>query len=326
MHPGQSLGGHAGPADPALLIAMPVTAKDVADTADELTERREPFVWATVVRAKRPTIAQAGDTAVVLATGEVEGFVGGNCVEASVREYALRALDTCEPVLLRIAPGTPSHMNEEGAVQVTNPCVSGGEIEIFLEPHIPAPRVVVVGTTPIAHALMALGAILGFEMEPAEGSATTPTRNDAALIVASHGWEEEPALEAALKAEVPYIALVASSIRSEAVLASLDVNERQRSHVHSPAGINLGARTPAEIALSILAQLVQERTQRRKAQSGLEPPVTRVRQAIDPVCGMTVVAVESSLHAEHDGQTVYFCSPGCRSAYLASPERYAVAS
>jgi xanthine dehydrogenase accessory factor len=293
------------------------------ERARVLAGNREPFVRATVVRAQHPTSAQAGNTGLLLPDGTLEGFVGGTCVEASVREYGLKSLASHEPVLLRVVAGEPSHVREEGAVQVSNPCLSGGAIEIFLEPCVPAPRVLVIGTTPVAQALLALGRPLGFEMHLTEGAAARPRPDDAALIVASHGRDEEPALEAALGAEVPYVALVASDARGAAVLASLNVSEEQRAHVHSPAGLQLGARSPAEIALSILAQLVAERAARPPAEAPAPGPVP---VAVDPVCGMSVVIGDASLRAQRDGVTVYFCSESCRRSFLADPERYVIVS
>lgn len=306
----------------------------MAARAQELVGRREPFVRATVVRAQHPTSAHAGDTALVLANGEIDGFLGGTCVEASVREYGLQTLSRHEPLLLRVVPGEPSRIREEGAVEVANPCLSGGAVEIFLEPQVPAPRVVVVGATPVAQALGALGAILDLDMELSNGTATEPRADDAALIVASQGRDEEPSLEAALRIGVPYVALVASRTRGAAVLASLDVDDDQRARVHSPAGLLLGGRTPAEIALSILAELVSLRSLGRAAELSTVETATAVplpadpvpASAVDPVCGMSVAAVESTLHAEYDGATYYFCSAGCRRAFLANPERYATAS
>jgi xanthine dehydrogenase accessory factor len=311
---------------------MTPNADSLAARASELAGRREPFVHATVVRAQRPTSAHAGDTALVLPTGEVQGFVGGNCVEASVREYSLQVLASQEPLLLRVVPGEPSRSAEEGAVEVSNPCLSGGAIEIFLQPRIPAPRVLVVGTTPVAQALETLGSGVGLAMELTDGESADPRSDDAALIVASHGKAEEAALEAGLHAGVPYIALVASGIRGAAVLDSLDVSDELRSRVFTPAGLQLGARTPGEIALSILAQLVAERSKaRRDAQAAATQqagpqqagPQAPPASAVDPVCGMSVPAAESSLHLVHNGVTVYFCSPGCRAAFRKDPERYA---
>ncbi len=290
--------------------------------AQELAGRREAFVRATVVRAQRPTSAHAGDTALLHADGHLDGFVGGACVEASVREYGLRALSTREPLLLRVIAGEPSHSTEDGAVEVSNPCLSGGAVEIFLEPSVPAPRVLVVGTTPVAQALATLGAALGLELELTDGTDVALGRDDAALIVASHGHGEEPALEAALRAGVPYVALVASRVRGAAVVASLNVDEDQRSRVFSPAGLDLGGKTPAEVALSILAQLVAERARLRAPGAPASGASAQAATAIDPVCGMSVAAVDATAHVAHDGATIYFCSTGCRAAFLADPERY----
>jgi xanthine dehydrogenase accessory factor len=293
----------------------------VLETAAELTRGRVPFVQATVVRAQRPTSAHAGDTALVRADGAIDGFVGGTCAEASVREYGLRVLGAGEPLLLRIVPDlADAGPDVEGAVTVANPCLSGGSVEIFLEPKVPAPRVLVVGETPIAVALAELGAPLGFAVERASGESAAPRADDAALVVASHGRGEEPALVAALRLGVPYVGLIASRKRGTAVLASLDLPDELTARVHTPAGLDIGARTAAEIALSVLAELVAARRAVR-AEPAPEPAT-----AIDPVCGMSVAMVPTSLSAEVDGTTVWFCAAGCRKAYLADPARYAAAS
>jgi xanthine dehydrogenase accessory factor len=289
-------------------------------TAAELVRARVPFVRATVVRAQHPTSSHAGDTALVRADGTIEGFVGGTCAESSVREYGLRVLQEGQPLLLRIVPGNASVGAEPGAVTVANPCLSGGAMEIFLEPRLPAPRVVVVGDTPIAHALAALGQPLGFAVELGIADAD-PQPDDAALVVASHGRGEEQALTAALRVGVPYIGLVASRKRGAAVLAALDVPDELRARVHSPAGLDLGGGTAAEIALSILAELVGER--RAVARAAAAPP--EPAPAVDPVCGMTVAAVPASVHLETPDGVRWFCCTGCRDAYAADPARYAAA-
>jgi xanthine dehydrogenase accessory factor len=295
----------------------------VTDTAAELTRTREPFVQATVVRAQRPTSAHAGDTALVRADGSIDGFVGGTCAEASVREYGLMTLSTNEPLLLRIVPGeAPPQSTEEGAVTVANPCLSGGSVEIFLEPKVPAPRLLVVGDSPIAEALAQLGRPLGYAVEVVPGQDAAPCAGDAALVVASHGRGEEPALTAALRLGVPYVGLVASRIRGASVLAALDVPDEQRARVHSPAGLDIGGRTAAEIALSVLAEIVQE----RRAAERHGAPAAAPERAVDPVCGMTVAAVDSSAHATVNGVPRWFCCDGCRTAFLADPARYATAS
>jgi xanthine dehydrogenase accessory factor len=193
-------------------------------------------------------------------------------------------------------------------VTVSNPCLSGGALEIFLDPRTPPPRVVVIGDTPIAHALRTLGEPLGFAIELTTDGESLPDGTDMALVVASHGRDEEAALEAALHAGVPYVGLVASRARGAAVLATLDVTDELRKQVSTPAGLDIGARTAPEIALSILAEIIAVRATERPT-----PEVTA--SAVDPVCGMTVPVVPSTLSLEHEGRTVHFCSEHCRDAF-----------
>jgi xanthine dehydrogenase accessory factor len=281
--------------------------EDLARRVAALEEKRVAFVLATVVRAGRPASVRAGATALVLGDGAIEGFVGGHCAEPSVRLHALRVLETGEPLVLRIVPDEDGREPEEGAVTVENPCLSGGALEIFLEPRLPAPRVSVVGDTPIAHALSAVGERLGYEIGGEQHD------DDLALVVASHGRDEEESLERALRAGVPYVGLVASRRRGAAVLDELRareaLTEEDVARVRTPAGIDIGAHTAEEIALSILAEVVSV----RRARQTVPGPAT----AIDPVCGMEVTAAEPSPHVERDGRTVWFCSEGCRERFEA---------
>ena len=226
-------------------------AERLVSRAAALEAERVPYVQAVVVRAARPASVQVGATALVHTDGSIEGFVGGHCAEPSVRLHALRVLETGEPLLLRIEPGPGDQDAIDGAVTVHNPCISGGALEIFLEPHLPKPRLRVVGDTPIATALAELGRSAGFHV------ATDAAADDEAVVVASHGRDEEQALAAALEAGVPYVGLVASRKRGPTVIEALEAEDRER--VHTPAGLDLGARTPEEIALSILAEIVATR-------------------------------------------------------------------
>jgi xanthine dehydrogenase accessory factor len=233
-------------------------AELLANRATALEAERVPFVQATVVRAGRPASVRAGATALVLGDGSIEGFVGGHCAEPSVRLHALRALETGDALLLRIVPGDGEHADADGAVTVHNPCLSGGTLEIFLEPHLPRARVHVVGDTPIARALEELGRNVGFDV-CAAGGAFEFSDDDAAVIVASHGRDEHTALAAALDIGVSYVGLVASRKRGAAVVAELEVSDDDKARVHTPAGLDIGARTPEEIALSILAEVIASR-------------------------------------------------------------------
>ncbi len=304
---------------------------DVAQRVADLRAERVPFVHATVVLADRPTSAKPGDEAIVFADGTLVGFVGGTCAESTVRAQSLTLLDSGDPLLLRITP-TPEdeQPSESGSDRLTvhNPCLSGGTLEIFLEPVVPAPLLVVHGDSPIAGALVALGERLGYQVS----AGTAPESSGAAATVcASHGRDEEEVLTAALRAGVAYVGLVASRKRGESVVASLDVDEAARARIHTPAGLDIGARTPEEVALSILAEIVAERrrTSGRPVEGhsveGHQAGATttgRPGTAVDPVCGMTVATVETSLHLDHEGVRYWFCGTGCLRAFAADPGGY----
>jgi xanthine dehydrogenase accessory factor len=291
---------------------------ELAGRAAQLSSDRIPFVFATVVRARQPTSVRAGDTAVVLADGTIEGFVGGVCATSSVRLHSLRAMETGEPVLLRLVPGDGTDPRDADAADGTiiverNPCLSGGALEIFIEPQLPAARLVVVGEAPIARALIEIAGAAGYDVVPAAADQAKPQSSDAAVIVASHGSGEERVLEEALRAGVPYVALVASRVRGAAVAAALDVPDELRQQLHTPAGLDIGARTPAEIAIAILAQLVTEH--HALPASAPAPIAVRAASAIDPVCGMEVAVTDATLRLDAPGGRVYFCCSGCRDTY-----------
>lgn len=279
--------------------------------AAELIAARAPFVEAVVVRAQRPTSTGAGARALILPDGTIEGFVGGTCAKESLRLHALRVLETGEPLLLRILPGTEGADAAEGSVTVANPCLSGGALEIFLEPRVPTPQLVVVGDAPIARALMELAGIVGFDPVQLVGDAAPGPLVDAAVVVASHGEAEERTLERALNDHAVYVGLVASRARGAEVLARLDVTPDARARVHTPAGLNLHARTPQESALAILSEIVGE----RRGAPRVEIPSSSPASAMDPVCGMEVVVSAGTVRSERGGETTFFCCEGCRERF-----------
>jgi xanthine dehydrogenase accessory factor len=294
-----------------------VTNPALTDRANELRRLRVPFVHARVVLAEKPTSAKPGDEAIVLADGTIEGFVGGDCSEATVRAQSLALLDSGESLLLRVSP-VPEPA-QTGKLVVHNPCLSGGTMEIFLEPVRPAPYVAVVGDAPVARALFALGGPLGYDVAAYTDLLPADT---AAVVIASHGRDESDALAAALRANVPYVGLVASRKRGEAVVGALDICGSMKARVRTPAGLDIGARTPQEIAMSILAEIVASRP-RPSGRSGTEgAPSSSLATGIDPVCQMTVAAIESSLHLDHDGTLYWFCGSGCLRAFANDPASY----
>ena len=282
--------------------------------AQELAARDAPFVVATVVRVQRPASVEPGNVGLVQADGTIEGFIGGVCAQHSVRLHSLEAIETGRPLLLRILPDGPDEIiREEGAVTVTNPCLSGGAIEVFLEPVLPAPRVLVAGDSPIVAALRTLGPEVGLKIVAAHDirdGVLTPTAGDLALVMAAHGNDEIATLRAGLEAGVRYVGLVASRTRGAAVMEELradGVAEELLDAIETPAGSDIGARTPAEVALSIIARIIAVRRTGPEA-----APAGAAVTAVDPICGMTVVVAADTPSLEHDGGTVYFCGAGCR--------------
>jgi xanthine dehydrogenase accessory factor len=322
----------------------------------ELLTRRVPFVHVTVVRAEKPTSVRPGDDAIVLADGSIEGFVGGVCAEGSVRTAALAALADGETMLLRVLPDSDEPFPDSpGAQVVTNPCLSGGALEMFLEPLLPAPVLAVVGDTPIAHAVRVMAGSLGFEVGPAgsdsgmdPGSDPGASLEDAvAVIISSLGRGEHQPIRAALDAGVGFIGLVASQRRGRAVLSELRLTDAERSRIRTPVGLWIGAKTAEEIALSIMAEVVKAiRTEgltapQRSAHPAAEPtgdqstgsstsaesadssPVestdsgTTVATAVDPICGMTVTIGPNTPQLRRDGVDHWFCCAGCRDRFAA---------
>lgn len=284
-----------------------------SDRARGLVVGRVRFVHATVVRAQVPSSARAGDDAIVLEDGSIEGFVGGQCAEGSVRSAALRVLANGESVLLRVLPeGETGFPDSPGAQVVVNPCLSGGALEIFLEPMLPPPLVEVVGDTPVADAVVTIADVLGYAT--ARRLPGTVPDTAAAMIVASHGRDEIESLRAALAAGVGYIALVASRRRGQAVLDELDLRADERARISTPAGLDIGARTAPEVALSILAEVIT--AVRSPSTPGTSAPTRSApAQVIDPVCGMAVTVMPDTPRMSVDGTDFWFCNPHCLQRY-----------
>ena len=301
------------------------TPMTMSERAAQLTLARTPFVHATVVRAQPPSSAHPGDEAILLSDGTIEGFVGGQCAQNSVRKAALGALQAGESVLLRVLPDGDVHFPEApGACVVVNPCLSGGALEIFLVPQVPPPLIRIAGATPIADALAGLCGNLGYATVRAEVGDATGGSGDAdagltgatAVVIASHGGPEAELIRAALDAGVGFIGLVASRIRGESVLAALELTDAERARVHTPVGLSIGAKTPAEIAVSIIAEVIAAIRVEGLTSTGRLPSPPQL--VTDPVCGMTVAVGPATPHASAAGVEHWFCSTACRATFAAA--------
>jgi len=288
---------------------------DLLALAASLSARHERFVLVTVVRREPPSSARVGDTALVTEGGDYHGWAGGGCTRETVVREAQRALADGEPRLLCISP----EMNVKprpGMIAVSMTCDSGGTVEIYVEPVLPLPRLVLFGGTPAVEALARIGEAMGYRVERgAEASI-----KDAHVLVATMGDEDLEVLQKVLRGEPAYVGVIASRKRFDQVretLIACGVPRAALERVHAPAGLGIGARTPEEIALSVMAQIVQEN--RNKKISGKEEEKTS--EAKDPICGMTVNVATARHKAEVQGVTYYFCCAGCRSKFLQVKEK-----
>ncbi len=289
---------------------------------------------ATVVRCVRPTSAKPGAKAVIRADGTVSGWIGGSCAEPVVVKESLRALRDGRPRFVAlVGEGESGPGRRDGVQEYPMSCHSGGTIEIFVEPILPKPELLLIGAGPVIDTLEKLGRAMDFAVTLSpEFSATAHPASDATpnvfIVVASHGAYDEEALEHALRSDAPYVSLVASRRRAAAVTDALrakGLSLERLSRLRAPAGLDIGAVAPAEIAASILAEIVQvSRTQTAAQGREGDPaaPVHEDAEAIDPVCGMTVKIASARYRSEHAGRGVYFCSAGCKRKFDQDPARY----
>jgi xanthine dehydrogenase accessory factor len=281
-------------------------------------------VLATVVRCDPPTSAKPGDKAVITADGRLRGWIGGSCSEPLVRREALRALAEGTPRLVKIVPAEAAKASRRrGELTMATTCPSGGALDIFIEPQLPKPLLMVFGDTPAAETLVRMADLTGFRtrLVAQTGLASLAAPGpDAWAVVATMGHYDEEALEAALALPDLKVALVASRKRSAAVFDALRANglgEEALARVHAPAGRLRGA-TQEEIALLVLADVVGERRRHGAAHRSAAADEAAAVFATDPVCGMAVEVKPGALTAERDGVTHYFCGPGCRTSFPAA--------
>lgn len=353
----------------------------VEEVAAEFEAAGRPYARATVVRREAPVSANVGDSALVTADGDLVGWVGGaECAQSVVLDRAMEALTDGDPVLVGLAPD-PEEVNRPGVEAYPMTCHSGGTLEVFIEPVTPVPRLVVVGESPIASALAHLADEMGYGTavvtapdSSGPGAATDTTgetvgATDAdgvadaidgaeSVVVASMGEFDELGVAAGLLTGASYIGLVASDERRDELASAVadrhGLDERAvREAVTTPAGIDIGAQTPEEIAVSILAELIGRRRgvegpiaiETADASGAVETtaaseeadPVPAVADAetasehdhagdtetaVDPVCGMEVAVDEAAATVEASDETYHFCGQGCADAFEADPDRY----
>ena len=299
---------------------------DVLDLLREYAAAGTPCALATVVRTEPPTSARPGDKAVITADGHLRGWIGGSCSEPVVRREALRALVEGTPQLIHIVGGDEvKQSRKRGELMIATTCPSGGSLDIFIEPRLPKPLLLVFGDSPASTTMARLAEMTGFRartVSHAEVESLEIPPGEGYAVVATMGHYDEDALEAALSHPDLDVSLIASTRRTAAVRAELHrrgLDEQTVARVHTPVGKVRGA-TQEEIALLTLADIVAARHKRAVNPAAVDPsPMTFVT---DPVCGMTVDPLTSTNKAVHDGHTFWFCSSGCKAVFEAEPARH----
>jgi xanthine dehydrogenase accessory factor len=314
----------------------------VLEEMGELTRRGEAFALATVIWRQSPSSSQPGSRAIITAEGELHGWIGGACAEPVVIREAQQVIAQGTARLLLL--GTPEQFGAavpDGMTVIPISCQSEGALEVYIEPVLPVPHLVIIGDSPMARTLVSLAAALGWRADLVRGPdfATATADERSMIIVATQGHDDEDVLERAVAARPAYLGLVGSRRRGATVLGYLadrGVPQHQLDRVRVPAGLDLGSTTHQEIAVAILAELVQLRASGALAGSKVRPaagparqagsegiqPASRPAAAVDPVCGMTVTVEPSARPVSREGVEYYFCCAGCRRAFEQDPDAY----
>jgi xanthine dehydrogenase accessory factor len=322
--------------------------REILDLAAALSAEGEPFVLATVVWSRSPSSGKPSSTALITGDGRLRGWLGGACAEPVVIREALQALEEGTPRLLFL--GTPEELRgqgREGVVAVPIACQSEGALEVYVEPVLPSPHLVVIGRSPAVDALAGMADALGWravvvddggnpDLHPGVDRVVTRLDLPAAdvgegsfVVVATQGHYDEDALLKALETPAAYVGLVASRRRAGSVLGYLrdrGVSEEDLARVRAPAGLDLGRLPNQEIAVAILAELVQLRAAGELAGGPPGPAATERHEEIDPVCGMTVDVTTARFRTTHEGRTYYFCAAQCLARFSADPAAFVSAT
>lgn len=312
------------------------------DKVAELLNRGDSFAVATVVRCDPPTSGKPGDKAIILSDSSIWGWIGGGCAQPVVAKEAQKALADGKPKLVRISPSAEA--SEQGVVNYAMTCHSGGAMDIYIEPVLPKPHLLILGRSPIAQALAALGRTIHHDVSvvtPEADAANFPgikltVRKDfkldginvgagTCIVVSTQGEGDEEALEQVLNTKAAYVGFVASKTKAQKVfeyLRTRGIAAERLNQVRAPAGLDLGARSAEEIAVSILAEIIQFNAAQKQGSDSA--PVLQVlkQEAKDPICGMTVDPATAKYKSEHQGKLFYFCCAGCKQAFDRQPQIY----
>ena len=311
--------------------------------ATALRSAESPFAVAVVVRCQPTVSGKPGDKAIIQPDGSVWGWIGGGCVQPLVIREALKAIEEGSPRLVRIAPTRDSE-SEDGIVKYSMTCHGGGSLEVYIEPILPELQILIMGRSLAAQTLSRLGKAIGYRVTVVAPGADREIFSDADLIideldlrqvkitpqtyivVSTQGEHDEEALQQALRTDTSYISFIASRPKARKVLDTLTAQglaPESLSRIKAPAGLDIGASSSREIAVSVLAEIIQTKKSQARA-IGEEHLIDEfaLLSAKDPVCGMAVNTSAATCASEYRGKTFYFCCGGCKQTFDQRPEAY----
>jgi xanthine dehydrogenase accessory factor len=324
------------------------------DKLEELRKKNEPFVTATVVRREVPSSGKSGDKAIIDKFGRMTGWIGGGCVKGIILKEADDAIKSGRSRLVKVGKSL-STLKQEGVVDYKMTCMSEGTVEVFIEPVLPSPHLVVIGKTAIAKALVKIARTAGFRITVVANDITPQTfekvdelitqislepvklASSSSIVVCTQGDQDEDALEQALQKNCSYIGFVASRKKKSGVFEYLlqqGMDQKKLDKVHSPAGLDIAAKRPEEVAISIMAEIIQVHNNKPQlAESFIDTeggvnaanePDIKPSFYINPVCGVPVDKNSPKHIIDYQGEKVYFCCDGCKVKFEAEPARYMI--
>ncbi|MFW9928072.1 MAG: XdhC family protein [Candidatus Thorarchaeota archaeon] len=317
---------------------------------NELKSSGKSYAIAVVVRHEKPISGKPGNRAIIMPDGRIYGWIGGGCSQPVVIKEAKKSLEDGEPRLVRITP-KPEASSQEGVITYNMTCHSGGTLDIFIEPILTSTKLIIFGRSAVGKSLAKLAKAIDYDVTVVAPGAeddqfpnlniqlkkdkldltNIAINNDTYIVVSTQGEYDEEALEMALQQSVSYISFVASRKKSEKIFEYLKgngISDDELSRIRTPAGLDIKAKMPEEIAVSILAEIIMVKRNTKSENKIVENETLKPeepKEAIDPVCNMTVEIASAKYNSVFKEKTYYFCCIGCKQSFNKEPEKYIVA-
>ena len=307
--------------------------------ASELKDKGHPFAIATVINTIAPTSAKSMSKAIIHQNGDIEGWIGGGCSIHTVITEGLNCINTGKSIVLRLSPEKISEDKVTYKKEVFLTCESGGTLEFHIEPVLPMTKLIIYGSTPTVYALANMGRFLNYDCFICSPNAIAQknlsnkiniTNNyktftgQCVVIVATQGENDIQALKSAIASKPNFISMIVSNKKALSILSQLEKNGFSKDEIAKikfPAGMDINAKTPEEIAVSILAELINERNSiDLKEQVIFE--IKDDKKEIDPICKMLVDPENAADSYEFNGNTYYFCCSGCKEKFALEPSSF----